>query len=477
MNAFKLSIALITTGLLATSCNREFIDLTPPSVLPISNFYRTEADIKAALTGIYGSLRPAFSEYYLFNEVPSDNTLSEPNSEVATGAFDKLTWLASTPNISSAWTNHYNTIAQCNLLMEKTDAVSFSNPATKAQYTAQAKFIRALSYFNLVRYFGDVPLVVKSITTEAEGYSYSRTPATEVFAQIEKDLTEAESVLPVSYPGTADLGRVTVGAVKSLLGKVYLQQKKYALAETKLKEVVALNVYDLLTNYAGVFSTADEFNREIIFTVQYSRVLVGIGEGSSFAVQFVPNPSGNSIITTGATPSSYNLGSLDLFNAFEPGDNRKTLIGAFTSGTTTFYYTRKFVDQPPTPTDGENNWIVIRYADVLLMLAEAQNEQGKTTDALINIQKVRNRAGLSTLLTLSQDDTRATIKQERRLELCFEGSRWPDLVRWGDYVAVMTAFKAKYNVSSMNVVPERKLYPIPFREISLNSKLMQNSGY
>jgi starch-binding outer membrane protein, SusD/RagB family len=464
------------------SCRDSFIDLTPPTALPPEKYYKTEADLKSAVSGIYGLLRNVYANYHLLNELPSDNTHSYGESEAGTGAFDKLNWLPTTGDLSGQWNVHYNTIAQCNNVIEKIDGVTFAREATKAQYIAEAKFARALMYFNLVRYFGDVPLVLKVLRTEEEGYTYLRTPVAAVYTQIEKDLQDAESVLPALYTDATDRGRASNGAAKALLGKVYLQQNKYALAEAKLKEVRVQSPanYDLLpgSNYADVFSINNEYNKEIIFTVSYSRATSGVGEGSGFAYLFLPQPSGRTIVTNIA-PSSINIGTSDLFDAFEPGDIRRNMITLFTQ-TFPYYYTRKFLDNPPAVNEGENNWIVIRYADVLLMLAESLNEQGKTTEALTTLQLVRTRAGLTTNLALNQTDTRRLIKNERRVELCYEGHRWQDLIRWNDYETVMRAYKLKYSINgaaSINITPERRLFPIPLRERVLNQNLTQNPGY
>lgn len=477
----KAKIALVLLGIatMLASCSK-FIDLTSPDLLPPDKFYKTEGDIKAAVTGAYALLRTNYSNYYQLNEMPSDNAESRSNSEVAIGGFDKLSWTAYTTNFEGFWINYYHTIAQCNLVLSKMEGVPFVAAATKAGYSAEIKFIRALMYFELVRTFGDVPLILKLIDSSQEASSYLRTPAADIYTQIEKDLLEAEGGLPEVY-ATADNGRVTKIAVKALLGKVYLYQKKYREAEARLAEVVSNKNYDLLPSLTDIFSTANEFNKEIIFTIQYSRVLAGVSEGSSFAAQFFPQNSG---LTTAAN-SGYNLGTLDLYRAFKKGDKRKDLMGTFINGKIKdsahvqfYYYTRKFTDNPPTVSDGENNWIVIRFADVVLLYAEALNEQGKTDGAINQLNRIRVRAGLTGVAaTLTRDQTRAAIKNERRLELCFEGHRWPDLVRWNDYLSVMTAFKNKYKVSTMSPNDYVKLFPIPNRERVINPELTQNPGY
>jgi len=466
---------------IAASCSKS-IELTSPTLLPPEKFYKTEADINLAVTGTYSLLRANYSNYYLMNEVPSDNTEGHIESESGMGVWDKLFWNASTVTFENIWINYYNTISQCNLVLSKIDGVTFVKPDTKAQYVAEMKFIRALMYSELVRSFGKVPLILDFVSNDAQVFSYLRKPVRDVYAQIEKDLQEAESGVKEVYTSAGDKGRVTSVAVKALLGKVYLYQKNYPQAEAKLSEVIKNKNYGLMTNPAEVFSIADEYNKEIIFTVQYSRLLAGAREGSPFAGQFLPELSGLNSVSN----SSSNIGTLDLYRAFEAGDKRKDLIHVFirkdaidSAGVDFYYVTWKFFDNPPSNGDGENNWIVIRYADVLLLYAEALNEQGKWELALDEVNKVRVRAGVRALAkTLGKEQTRIAIKKERRVELCYEGHRWPDLVRWGDFMDVLNAYNTKYWRGAFPPKEFNKLFPIPNREIVINPALAPNNeGY
>src|SRR6218665_3266810 len=479
----KNKVILLYISAMATivaSCSKS-IDLTSPTLLPPEKFYKTEADIKLAVTGTYSLLRANYSNYYLMNELPSDNTEGRPESEVGMGLWDKLFWNASTVTFQNIWINYYNTIAQCNLVLSKSDGVTFVSTTTKAKYISEMKFIRALMYSELVRSFGEVPLILDFVSNDAQVFSYLRKPVKEIYAQIEKDLQEAEGGVPDVYPSAGDKGRVTSVAVKALLGKVYLYQKKYPQAESKLSEAVKNKNYGLMANPADVFSIANEYNKEIIFTVQYSRLLAGAGEGSHFSNSFLPELSKLNSLTNG----SFNIGTLDLYRAFKAGDKRRDLIRVFIrnkstdSASANFYYvTWKFFDNPPSSSDGENNWIVIRYADVLLLYAEALNEQEKSALALEEVNKVRTRAGVRSLAkTLGKEQTRAAIKKERRLELCYEGHRWPDLVRWGDFMDVLSAFSTKYWRGAFTPKEFNKLFPIPNREIVINPALTQNTGY
>ena len=473
----SLTIGLLLTLVLAVSGCKKFVDLTPDNNIPVSGFYKTEADIRTALTGTYGNLRGIYNGYYQYTELPSDNTRTFGESEVAQGPFDRLTWTPVTTAISGIWNDSYRTVANANSVLGRIDPIPFASDATKSQYIGEAKFLRALMYFNLVRFFGDVPLVLTEITTEQESYQYGRTPAAEVYAQIEKDLLEAEAVLPTTYTG-ANIGRATKGAAQALLGKAYLQQKKWPQAEAKLAQVVNAGTYQVLPDVTNVFGLGKDNNAEIVFAVQY--VASGFGEGNSFVHTFVPQPSGTSI--TFVTGNSTSVGTLDLYNAFEPGDVRRdAFLGVFV-GAETYYWARKFIYPVTQQNEGENDWPVLRYADVLLMYAEALNNNGKTADALVQVNRIRTRAKLAAKPALSQADTQLAIEQERRVELCFEGHRWHDLIRWGKDVSTMQAFKAKYTAldpvnANLSPAPERRLFPIPTREIQLNPKLTQNPGY
>ena len=479
MKKYMISVRTsLAAGLLfvAGSCGKSFVDIIPPEALPVTQFYKTESDIRSAVTGTYADLRGIYDTFWVYGELPSDNTQTFSESEATYGVYDKLSWLPSSGEVANAWNNGYRAISHANVVLDKIGGVTMAE-ATKSQYTAELKFIRALMYFNLVRQFGDVPIVLKEVTSEAEAYSYARSPAAEVYAQIEKDLLDAEKVLVPKYTG-ANIGRVTSGAAKSLLGKVYLQQGKWAEAEAKLAEVIAAGTYRILPAVTDVFGVGKDNNDEIVFAVQY--INGGFGEGNTYAYTFAPQ----SAPITKVSANSYNIGTRDLYDAFEPGDTRRDLYGGvYTNGAAFYYWAKKFVD--PTivlKNEGQNDWPVLRYADVLLMYAEALNNNGKTATALLQLTDIRKRGGLAPLTGLSQVDTQLAIERERRVELCFEGHRWYDLIRWKKEVATMAAFREKYKtadptIANISVNEFKKLLPVPSREVSLNPNLAQNPGY
>ncbi len=463
--------------LLSIGCGKKFVDLVPQHVIDVGSYYKTESDIRAVLTGTYGSLRDIYNSYWVYTELPSDNAQVFTENEGGYGEFDWLTYRA-TGGVSGPWNQAYRTIASANIILDHIGGISMPD-ALRQQYIGEAKFIRALMYFNLVKFYGAVPLVLKEIKTEAEAYSYKRSAAGDVYQQIEIDLKEAQGLLPVKFTG-GNTGRITSGAAMALLGKAYLQQSRWTDAEDILKQVIPLYVFE--PALSKLFGPGNDKNSEVIFSVQY--LSGGQGLGNSFAHSFAPSKSGTSIVSLGA--GSNNTGTQDLYDAFEAGDLRKaSYMGVFKDGTNPkiYYWAKKFVYNVPVLNDGDNDWPVLRYSDVLLMYAEALNQNDKTEEALSYINKTRVRAGLSPLTGLSKEATQLAVEKERRLELCFEGHRWHDLIRWGKEVSTMQAFKTKYQsidtrLSNMSITPDRKLYPVPYREINLNPLLLpQNPGY
>jgi hypothetical protein len=308
------------------------------------------------------------------------------------------------------------------------------------------------------------------VLAPAESYSYLRRPVAEVYAQIIKDLTEAASKLPISSTGT-DIGRATQGAAKGLLGKVYLTRKSYAEAARVLKEVIDAGTYQLLQNYADLFRDANAHNRESIFEVAYKSN--SQGRGNTFATLFAPRTGGVAVTGQGAS-QGYNRPTRDMITAYEAGDSRKpaSLAESWMNGSTVVNdpYVRKYMTQLQSPNDGDANWIVLRYADVLLMYAEALNEQNQSAQALPFLNQVRKRAGLADVTASGQTALRTALENERRVELAFEGHRWFDLLRTGRALEVMRE-KGK-TVSDKDL-----LFPIPQQQRDINPALTQNPGY
>ncbi|WP_353134035.1 RagB/SusD family nutrient uptake outer membrane protein [Pseudopedobacter sp.] len=470
----------------ASSCTKDFLDLAPISQQNGNNFYKTGEDMKNALTAAYGGLQYGglyYSSMHIIGELRSDNTeITNPNAGSDLVAVDDFQNIPTTSISSNTWAGHYQAIQSVNIVLEKIQAVEMDENL-KARYIGEAKFLRGLMYFNLVRVYGAVPLVLKMINNPQEGYTYGRESVDRVYNQIITDLTDAETALPYEYVG-ADIGRATKGAAMSLLGKVYLTQKRWDLAANKLKEVIdnqVLTKYQILPNYANIFGAANENNKESIFEVQFKGGVSG--EGSPFTNQFAPIGSGTAVVSVG-NPLGQNIPTADMANAYEAGDVRKAISMrtsyVLAGNTVQHNYIAKYSGTPAASLDSDVNWIVLRYADVLLMYAEALNEQGYVPDGLAftYLNQIRNRAGLLSKTSNNPDVSlqlpdqasfRLAVEKERRVELAFEGHRWFDLVRTDRALTVM---------SSKGMQIHHTIFPVPQSQIDINpGPIYQNPDY
>lgn len=483
MKIAKSYIFLGATFLLA-SCSDSFLDLKPISTATSDNFYRTADDFKNAVNGGYGGLQAngITGNSYVFGEISSDNTVAVASGSVTDqDEFDRFYIKTTNPFISGRWNDSYNVIARYNTILERIGAVSMDE-TLKNRYIAETKFLRAVVYFNLVRTFGDVPLILKPVSNPDEGYTFGRNTVAEVYTQIEKDFTEAESVLPVSYPA-ADIGRATKGAARAFLGKVYLTQKKYPAAVSKLKEVIESGAYTLLPSYADVFRVTNKNNKESVFDVQYKSG--GAGEGNGWPNAFAPQNSGNAVIAFGGDGN--NQPTADMVSAYETGDLRKdiSLATSYTNAAGQVIpdrFIKKYYDVPVAKGDNGNNIPLIRYADVLLMYAEALNEVNYQADgeAFNYLNMIRTRAGLAKKTAAdvpTQQAFRLAMEQERRVELAFEGHRWFDLVRTDRAITVLNSKKEQIRLVG-DLTPNNLVFPIPQSQIDINKdKIKQNPGY
>jgi len=475
---------ILLIAVLLSSCSQEFLDLKPISTATSDNFYKSPDDFKNAVNGGYAGLQAGglVANSYIFGEIASDNTVAVASGSVTDqDEFDRFYIKTTNPFISGRWNDAYSVIARYNTILDKIGGVTMDE-ALKNRYIAETKFLRAVVYFTLVRTFGDVPLILKPVSTPDEGYAFGRNPMTEVYAQIEKDLTEAEAVLPASY-ATADIGRATKGAAKAFLGKVYLTQKKFPAAAAKLKEVIDLGVYALLPSYADVFKVANKNNKESVFDVQYKSG--GAGEGNGWPNSFAPQNSGNAVIAFGGDGN--NAPTADIIAAYESGDLRKDASVASSYVNTAGQvipdkFIKKYFDVPVAKNDNGNNIPLIRYADVLLMYAESLNEVSfqPAGDALNYLNQIRTRAGLAKKTATDIPDQaafRLAMEQERRVELAFEGHRWFDLVRTDRAITVLNSKKDQIRLVAP-LTANNLVFPIPQSQIDINKeKIKQNPGY
>jgi hypothetical protein len=480
----RVIFSLLLTGTLLGSCKKDFLELKPISSVTTDNFYKNANDIKNAASGMYASLQFAgvYGNSYVFGDIRSDDTQPVASGSVTDqDEFHRFYIRTTNPYILARWNDCYRSISRCNAILDRIGAITMDD-ALKARTIAEAKFIRGLIYFMMVRTFGDVPLVLNEIKDPDAGYAFGRNPKADVYTQIEKDLTDAATVLPVSYAGS-DIGRATQGAAKSLLGKVYLTEKKYTDAAAKLKEVISSAAYAILPAYADVFQVSNKNNKESVFEVQYKSG--GVGEGNPWPNSFSPENSGNAVIPYGGDGN--NQPTNDLINSYETADKRKAFSLATSyvnaSGQTIPYnFVKKYYDVPAVKNDNGNDIPVIRYAEVILMYAECLNEIGyqPAGEAMMYLNQTRRRAGLADKTAAAipdQQSFRLAMEQERRLEFAFEGLRWFDLVRTSRAVTVMNSKKAQFNLVK-DVSDNNLVFPIPQSQIDINTtKIMQNPGY
>lgn len=481
-------IYLMLAIFMVTSCSDDFIDVDAPFENS-EEFFNSEQDYQDALIGAYDLLQTTYINVML-GEIASDNTLSGGESATDVPGIQEIDEMTHTPinqQLRDIWGWMYAGVNRANYLLEFQDKTDFDG---KENVIAQARFLRAYYYFELVKFFGDVPLAVDTRINFGDQFNYPRTPKSEVYAQIEADLLYAANNLPYTQ---SDIGRVTKGAAQALLGKAYLYQEKWSQAASVLEDLIANGPHDLLADYSTMFENDNENNIESVFEVQYTDE-EGAGFGclqcseGNVAVGF--NGIRNYTGPTFDSGFSFNVPTQEVYDEFEPGDTRRDVaildIDAWAEDTgATFstgykhtgYFNRKYIARKGDANIGDpnltnpNNYRSIRFADVLLMAAEALNRGGiDDMRAQMYLNRVRERAFGNSDNNVSSTGSALTnaIYRERRVELVGEGHHFFDLVRTGRAAAEIQGFQAG----------KHEVFPIPQIEIELaGNQWEQNPGY
>ncbi|WP_173073217.1 RagB/SusD family nutrient uptake outer membrane protein [Tenuifilum thalassicum] len=452
----NIIISLLAGLLILTSCE-DFLDLAPIDEIGSNGFYKNTEEVEAGVISIYDGLQAVVMNEFALTEMRSDNTKTK-NSEGDWAQFEDMNVSPTNATVSEYWSLNYNVVFRANVVLQNLDAVS--DEAKRNQFEGEAKFARALAHFNLVRAFGDVPIIDKVIGPEDKDY-FSRRPADDVYQFIIADLTDAASKLP----GKDEIafGRATKGAAYALLAKVYLTVKDYGKANDAINEVLKEG-YALEANYNDVFY--NEMNDEIIFAIQY--IPDNTEDSEIFSYNF----------TWKGRASGLNYPTDDLLNSLEAGDLRQSTLFYWEplAGSSGRFECGKFRASSSNEELGGNDWIVLRLADVYLMQAEAiMGAATATSDAtaIEAVNKVRRRAGLPEIVgSLTKDQ----LLKERRIELAFENHRLYDLIRFGVADQVMEAF-SNTTEASFEYNSNKLLLPVPQREINLYDGLTQNPGY
>ena len=488
MKSTSLLFAVLTATVF--SCEKK-LDLAPVTNPTVNSFYKTPEDAAAAVTGVYSILEDIYTHEVIVtpNLVCADDAIPFLQGNADRRAIWSYNFVSSNSFVNNPWALSYQGIQRANVVISRIPAIAMDENIKK-RYMAEVKFLRAVMYFNLVRFYGGVP-IVKNETTSLEGVEIARNTKDEVYAFIEADLREAETALPIKYTGT-DIGRATQGAAKGLLAKVYLTQAGnesaspgWAKAAAKAKEVMEMGVYDLWENYADVYDIKNKAGKESLFEVLYLTDVNGNWHTTYWAPRGDPRVPSNGFGTVRPTRNLYDL--------YAATDKRKavTFLTSYVNPSTGTTVSLSIDDPNPAVAisfwkladltskiggGGGKSFPYLRFPDVLLIYAEAVNEvSGPAAEAYAALNRVRARAGLNPLNNLTKAQFKDAVLLERRLEFALEGNRWFDLVRTGrllDAVKGETSFGRNPLIQSHHV-----LFPIPQREMGANPSLVQNAGY
>lgn len=466
----KIYILFISLGLSLAACQDDFLTIVPETSLSSATFFTKEADFEQAVNGAYVPLRSIVNDRaWLLGEMHSDNTYfarnplfgaTEQQEDIADFAIPSDGGVTTNVHVLNQYRLDYQIIARANQVLSQIDNVEF-DAESKNNLKGQALFLRGYAYFELVRYFGSVPLHLTPVTNRQEA-ALPLSSEDEIYTQIIQDVQEAASLLPPKSEQQA--GRATSGAAKTLLANVYINRENWAEAESLLKEVVNSGEYDLMDDYADAFSgnASNKNNIESVFEVQFQEGSAGLN--GTFLYSFMPRPIAAEelvLITGTSNPQPLsgegnNIPTPDIIAAYEEGDEREEAsIGyIYLAGSPwsdgVYPYIKKIAETHSLHNNHGMNWPVYRYAEVLLFLAEALAEQGKTGEAEGYLNQVRARAGLGE----AQGDLLDAIYRERRVELAFENKRWFDLVRTGRAMDVITAYGNRVKAN-----PQAYYYP------------------
>lgn len=492
-----------------SSCKDDFLNQLDPNAVSVESYFQTENDALLAVNGLYQVLRSGNTigeGSALYSEERSDNSGRDDNQSNAGEPFqfNDFSILPSNSYLRTHWSSMYDGIARANTVISRIDNMNFAADDLKKRYLAESKFVRALLYFHLVRKFGDIPLSTEEVTSKSQADQLAfRAKEADVYAQIIKDLTEAlDSNLPNQQKDYA-VGRTSKAAIHAVLGQVYLtmgstleiaKSDNFRKAEEHLSAAYGMRKFGKLTEipYSDVFDVNKKMDcDELVFQIQYLK-----GDQNYHSSIARNNQArGESINSQFPSTGAGTRASKDLVFEYEVGDIRKDFSVKFASDArVNDWFITKFRDNSDaagTAGWGGNDWILIRYADVMLMLAEAKVNLGKDGEAIVLLNEVRERAGLPSYQNSRNNAAYATkyptlkdaILHERRVELAFENHRWFDLIRVYNAEELVSYFKKKDqanygNAKLSNISTKDRYFPIPFDEYKLDPiKMYQNPGY
>ncbi len=466
----KIYVPLILMGILAgtNSCTSE-LDQMPPTQKQLSNFLNNESEAVEYVNATYSILRSLYNWFIVgMAELPSDNLWVEvpANGNGSCGDLDLFRVAPTNSWTCSTWQNSYVAIQAANTVLNRIDNIPFSDDTKKMNIKGEMYFLRGLHYFNLVRIFGGVPLVTQETQDPFDYFGQGRQSADEIYAQIIDDLNKAKEMAPSI---ASRFGQATKYAAHTLLGKVHLTLHAYDKARSELLEVKNSGNYSVLP-VDKIFGVENENNAEVIFNVQFASGINGNSMGSGMHQDFSP-------IGTVSGAAGFCLPTRELLNLYAPGDLRRDQWLALTDDGVP--YSLKLTPSTGPPGDGPSDFIILRYSDVILMLAEIENQLDNQGDintdgtALYYLNMIRSRSGVPAVTTTDKEQLAEAIATERRFELVTEGHRWWDLIRTGKAVETMNAWFKDQNIN-LTVLERQLLMPIPQSQVDTDPSLVQN---
>lgn len=497
----------LITWLVCVLCScSDFLDKNDPTKLNSGSFYETEQQFKQAVNGVLSQLQDYTSGVWQYKEFITDNTTCHFNTQErgqGAGLESIEYWQMNATTMEHAGTYNlyngiYSNLVNINTILSKIQNANVSENF-KEEISGQMYFMRALYYFDLVQFFGDVVIITEPLDEPDQAWEYERSSVDQVYELIDQDVEKAINSLPTEL-SAEDIGLPTKGAALTLQGRTFLTRKMYSEAISSFKKVTELGCYTLLKDYAQVFDPTNKNHKESIMDVQFQGNN-DLGEYSGFLYNFYPRESYGAVIPfPGISGFGWNIPTLDIINDYEEGDLRKavSLCEGYVNNEGIWVavpYINKYNHPHAIEGRPDDNWPLMRYAEVLLSLAESINElEGPTAEAYSYLNQIRNRAGLKSVTNLSKESFRKCVLHERRIELAFENHRWFDLKRTKS-AEELANFLVEYGKREMEnpttadrasmafmqgdfvFEPYEVYFPIPEREMKLNPKLEQTDGY
>jgi starch-binding outer membrane protein, SusD/RagB family len=534
----KIWIIMALLGIFSVGCNEDFFDKQPLDAGSDATFWKTENDAHLALVGCYNTGAGWQGEDFwtprslLYLDLMAGNGSEKEliPDHVTDGTLNPSYWV-----VGNYWANGYKKITTCNNFLDHIGDIDMDEEE-KAIITSEVRTIRAYQYFNLALYFGDVPLIQHILTLD-EANSVSRTPKKDVWAFVETELKESAEILPSSRPD-AENGRITAGAALGILGRLQMAEEKWSDAAVTYKKIMDFEVYSIDPQYRELFLADHEFSKEIVMSSQYQDDVYG----QVLLIYLTPEKWGgwhqfspfNELVKEYECTDGLTIDASPLYDEDNPYDNRDPRLDAtiFIPERTVFrgetyttspesgnndkfgkypvwsgYSILKFMEDDPSVNvwNSGTNWIILRYAEVLLGYLESELESGATIDQAlldktINLVRGRDSVNMPAVTTTDATELRKIIRRERRVEFAFEGLRYYDILRWGiaaeelnhqftgqkltndpaNYTDYPVDDEGYYIMSQQNrtfVKGTNELWPIPQSERDINKNLSQNTGY